>query len=63
MIKYQKQEQELITRVRDGRFGSKVGQIDPKCDKSEVFLVHLGSASELKSHLKKNPDLSYLGQI
>ena len=47
---------------RDGRFGSKVGQIGPKWDKTGAFSyqisVHL---ARLKSDLKKPRDLSHLG--
>ena len=51
--------------LRDGRFGSKVGQIGPKWDKSGAFSdqisVHFGSI-ELKSDLKKSRICPIWGQ-
>ena len=48
-----------LTHTRDGRFGSKVGQIGPKWDKSGVFFrsdfsaFGAGAPNALKSDLKK----------
>ena len=38
---------------RDGRFGSKVGQIGPKWDKSGAFSDQISVQNALKSDLKK----------
>ena len=56
------------SHTREGRFGSKVGQIGPKLDKSGTFsdhisvhLAHRAKCTEIRS--KKVPDLSNLGPI
>ena len=54
---------------RDGRFGSKVGQIGPKWDKSWAFFrsdfsaFGAGAPNALKSDLKKAQDYSHLRPI
>ena len=44
-------------RARDGRFGSKVGQIGPKWDKSGAFL------DQISVHLARGANLAQLNAI
>ena len=53
---------------RDGKFGSKVGQVGPKWDKSGDFSDHIlrilaHRAKCTESDMKKSLDLSHLGSI
>ena len=48
---YEKCAYRLLSR--DGRLGSKVGQIGPKWDKSGAFPDQAGAPNALKSDLKK----------
>ena len=44
------------------RYGPKVGQIDPKCDKSgDYFQIRFSTFGSFESDLKKSLDLSHLG--
>ena len=47
---------------RDGRFGSKVGQIGPKQDKSGAFSDQISVLNALKSDLKKSRICTICGQ-
>ena len=44
-------------QARDGRFGSKVGQIGPKLDKSKAF------SDQISVHLAPPNDVSYLTSV